>query len=176
MKNEIWKNILNYENLYQVSNLGNVKRKQTNKLLKTLKHGKKENEYLMIALSNNGKEKMFYIHRLVAQAFIDNPNNLPQVNHINGIKSDNRVENLEWCTNGENQIHAIKNNLKIPARGLQCGNTRKVGQYSKSGNLIKKWEYIKLASMELNILSSNIINCCKNKIPSAGGYKWKYLD
>lgn len=176
MNKEIWKDIKGYEEIYQVSNLGNIKRMKTNKILKSLKHGKKENEYLMVVLSNNGKEKMFYIHRLVAQTFIPNPNNLPQVNHKDGDKTNNFMENLEWCTISENQIHAIKNKLKIPAKGLQCGNTRKVGQYSKDGNLIKKWEYIKLASMELNILSPNIINCCKNKIPSAGGYIWKYLD
>ena len=119
---EIWKEIENYNGVYFVSNLGNVKSvdhyckgrlgsgKQTGRILKQSLCNK---GYLRVSLSNNKKRFSTGAHRLVAKAFIPNPKNKPQVNHINGVKTDNRVENLEWVTNKENQIHAIKNGLII---------------------------------------------------------------
>lgn len=122
-KNEIWKDIKDYEGIYQVSNLGRVKsieRKEINKLgiermlkekiLKCLK----VLGYFHISLSKDSIVKQFKIHRLVAQVFIPNPENKPQVNHKNGIRHDNRVENLEWVTASENMKHAVKYNLLKP--------------------------------------------------------------
>lgn len=92
---EEWKNIIGYEGLYEVSNKGNVRNVRRNKLLKLSKdyYG-----YIRVSLSKNGIQTGLKVHRLVAQAFIPNPNNLPQVNHRNEDKTDNSVENLEWCT------------------------------------------------------------------------------
>lgn len=116
MKNqiEIWKKIDNYEN-YQISSFGNVKSLNYNntKTPKILKKVKMKIGYNNVTIN----KKLFYIHRLVALHFIDNPENKREVNHINGIKHDNRIENLEWCTPSENIKHAYDTKLNIPKIG-----------------------------------------------------------
>lgn len=112
---EIWKDVKNYEGLYQVSNLGNVKRissfKGVNKqylndyYLKPLDNGK---GYYRIKLTKNNSAKRIMLHRIIAEAFILNELNKPFINHINGNKKDNSIENLEWCTQSENCLHSVK--------------------------------------------------------------------
>jgi hypothetical protein len=111
---EIWKDIVGFEGLYQVSNLGNVKRLVSERVFEERLIGRSIDRYGYVkrVLSKNGNNNYFTEHRLVALAFIDNPLNKKTVNHINGIKIDNRVENLEWCTNEENMKHAIETGLK----------------------------------------------------------------
>jgi len=104
--NEIWKNVIDYEGIYQISNLGNLKNIKTNKILKV--NNKKE-KYLNVSLYKNGKQKTFYIHRLIALIFIPNPHKLPMINHIDGNKQNNDILNLEWCTNRENTSHYYSN-------------------------------------------------------------------
>ena len=124
--NEIWKDIKGYEGIYQVSNLGRVKalertwysgRNGCTKRTKPehiMKYRLAKNTgYCLLKLVKNGVEKHVFVHRLVAETFIPNPNNLPEVNHIDGNKENNCVDNLEWCTEKENISHAIKNKLRI---------------------------------------------------------------
>jgi hypothetical protein len=106
---EIFKDVIKFEKTYQVSNLGRVINKKTGLFLKPM-YNKKGYEYLYLSYSHTGRIK-WYIHRLVAYHFIDNPENKPQVNHIDGVVNNNVLNNLEWCTNSENQAHAVLNNL-----------------------------------------------------------------
>ena len=166
---EQWKPIKGYEGLYEVSNLGRVKsipRNGTKKVERILKQYFDRYGYLYVALSKTTKKK-HKVHRLVTQTFIPNPKNKPQVNHINGDKTDNRVENLEWCTGSENQSHSINNGLR---------KTKKVIQYNKKGELIKEWISPKEAKRVLNIDDSSIYKCCKGKRKTVNGYIWRYSD
>lgn len=115
---EIWKDIIEYENFYLVSNLGRIKSLRTTAIKKNSFNKKR---YNIVSLSKFGEQKTKIVHRLVAQAFIPNPNNLPQVNHKDGNKQNNRVDNLEWVTNRENRDHAIKNGLVANTRGIKNG-------------------------------------------------------
>lgn len=127
MKNETWVDIKGYEGHYQVSNKGGVrsldrtvnigKSKQFKKGI-VLKITKKRGGYLGVCLRKNGKSKNFYVHRLVAINFIENKNNLPQVNHIDGNKLNNNVSNLEWSSSKDNVLHSYKNNLKYGMVGI----------------------------------------------------------
>ena len=184
---EIWKDIKGYESFYQVSNLGNVrsldryvKNGTSNRNIKrgrVLKPCINHKGYLQVHLVANGNSKLVVIHRLVAKAFIPNPQNKAQVNHIDGNKKNNNVRNLEWCTNQENVIHAINTGL-IDLEKLKNRKhyTKAVNQYSINGEFIKRWDSIKDVQKEWNLKGTKISSCFRGKIKTSLGYKWKYAD
>ena len=172
---EIWKDIQGYEGLYQVSNLGRV----INFKSKKIKCFSLVKGYCLVLLSKNGKTSMKRVHRLVAESFINNNNLKEEVNHIDGNKLNNNVENLEWCNHSENMLHSYKNNLhkrglKICKRGLESPFIIKVDQYDLKGNYIKTWNSLKEVENELNIFATSISKCCRGKVYTAGKYIWKY--
>lgn len=159
--------------LYQVSNLGNVRSFNYNKA-KKIQHLKKvvinKRGYLAVGLSKNGIFKIKTVHRLVAETFISNPNNLPQVNHIDENKLNNSVTNLEWCTNKYNINYGTRKERISEKKG------RKIIQLDKDDNIIKVWNGTCQASKELKINEGNIWEACNNKRKTAGKYKWKYKE
>lgn len=170
--NEIWKDVKGYEKLYSVSNEGRVKNKYTGKILKP---SNDKDGYLLLGLRQNKKTNMKRVHRLVAEAFINNDEHKPQVNHIDGNKINNCVNNLEWCTDMENKHHAYKTGLysgKKRSGYISKGKT--VEQYDISGVLIAQWRCIREASKNLKIDGSSISKACIGKLKTAGGYVWKY--
>lgn len=168
---EIWQDIKGWEGQYKVSNLGRIYSYKSKKYLKFADR----NGYSMVKLQNMEFKKTLAVHRLVAEAFIPNPDNKQQVNHINTIKTDNRVENLEWCSSNENLKHAYKMGL-IDISKMTNITKKKVCQLDKKGNLIKIWNSLSEAHKELNIQVGNITKCCQNKIKTTGGYIWKYYE
>lgn len=173
---EIWKDIKGYEGLYQVSNLGKIKSLNYNhtKKEKILKSLKRKNNYLKIRLYKNKKYNTYFIHRIVAENFILNENNLPIVNHIDGNPSNNCVNNLEWCTQKQNVQHSIITGLRKKMR--EYGNARIVGQYDLDNNLIKIWDALIDIEKELGYNATSIWHCCNNKTKKSYGYIWKYED
>lgn len=154
---EEWKKINGFE--YYISNKGKVKNSDGYiKKLSTDKDG-----YKTVTLWSNGKSYFKRINRLVAEAFIPNPCNLPVVNHKNEIKSDNNVQNLEWCTTKYNNEYS------------KC---RKVIQLDFNGKIVNKWSSIKNAADSLNLSSSHIFDCCSKKehCHTYGGFQWIYDD
>lgn len=144
---EIWKNIEGYEELYRISNLGEVKilkRKVKSRfgyrmIKEKIKKPFMDKGYLRIELIKNKKGKKYFIHRLVAQAFISNPKNKKEINHIDGIKNNNKVNNLEWCTRSENALHSYKLKLQLPVNGEKNGRSKlKECQVKKIRELNKK--------------------------------------
>lgn len=170
MQEEIWKDIVGYEGLYQVSNFGRIKSFHKNKeYIKALTlndHG-----YSIVNLNKNKKQKTFKVHRLVSKAFIPNPNNYLIINHIDGNKINNNVDNLEWCTQSYNASHGWKNHLNK-------GSSKKVLQYDLQGNLVGEFISSSDASRVLHINGGDIRSCCLSLYnhKTAGGYIWKYAD
>lgn len=179
---EVWKNIKGYEGLYQVSNLGRVRsfpRKGTHSNnIHILSPGIDHKGYLNVRLSKRCKGHSFRVHKLVAMAFIPNTHNKEQINHINGIKTDNRVTNLEWCTNLENMRHSWNIGLRSKDKTYHYGKDNvlsvAVEQYSLNGKFIRKWYCIKDIERALGFDNRNICACCRGKRPTAYGYKWRY--
>lgn len=181
MADVIWKPVPDYEGLYEVSNTGEVRRVAHQIVVGSTKPHlperekilqKNKNGYLIVALYKGQSQKHVSVHRLVATVFLDNPDNLPQVNHIDENKENNHVSNLEWCTNQYNSSYGT--------RGKRIGAANTNGKQShpivaKCGNDVLQFPSIAEASRATGICRENIIAVLKNRRNIAGGYKWEYL-
>lgn len=187
MKEE-WKIVEGYDGKYSVSNMGNVKSlaRQVynhtgfiNKPERILRQHDDMKGYPRVYFDKDKKTKFVPVHRLVALAFIPNPENKPQVNHIDGNKHNNCVDNLEWCTNRENQLHAIRTGLNDHSKYHSGRAYRAVLQIDlKTNKVIAEYKSIAEAKQKVSpdTKSNNIGQCCKGLRNKAYGYKWEYKN
>lgn len=181
---EEWKDIKGYEGLYQVSNEGRVRsldRYVNGRNCQVLRKGRirkfkiDKKGYLLVCLSISNIEKTYKVNRLVAEAFIENPDNLPCTNHKNCIPSDNRVENLEWCDYTYNNHYGGRIDK---ARQKMINNPRiskVVYKYTLDGKFIGKYPSANEAQRDMGIdKSKGVSMCCRGIIPSYKGYRWSY--
>lgn len=179
MKDEIWKPILNYEGLYEISNLGRVKslpkswiagegvlRSHNGKILKQSYSNINRTGYLQVVLYKDSVKVKYKVHRLVALSFLGNPpQEDSQVDHINGIKTDNKVSNLRWVSRYENTM-CNPNTPTTPEKSI--------AQYSLDNTLIKVYKSISEAVRFTGIDQASITRCCQGKFKHAKNYIWRY--
>lgn len=160
---EVWRAIEGYEFIYQVSNLGNVRRVSDKRPLRPIEthYG-----YKRVALSKNGKRRMFAVHRLVAKEFVKNPKNLPEVNHKNENASDNRAENLEWCDHRYNVNYGTR----------MSRIRREVQMLGDDGEVLRTFRSQKEAAEEMGTSQGAISNACKGRQERAGGHRWRFAQ
>ena len=193
MKEEIWKEIEGFDN-YKISNLGRVKNIKFDRLVKPLLDNR---GYIMVNLYKDGKMKRLSLHRLIAIAFIPNPDNKPCIDHINTDRSDNHIDNLRWVTQKENHNNPLslmnhskaskgrtiseeqKKNQSEKMKGRYKGNkwgSKKIIQLTLDGIFVREWDAIKDAAESFGVSSSAIWNCLNGKcqVKSIKGFKWEY--
>lgn len=170
---------------YEVSDKGNIKSVNYRGTGKSAirKQSISKNGYMRVILSDNGKNKTYFVHRLVAAAFIPNPDNLPEIDHIDGNRANNDATNLRWCTRKQNLNYqkAINNkretmkkvNTWFKKTGKDSHNAKPVYQYDLEGNFIKKWDCIHDAQ-RCGFNHGNIISCCKGRLKHYKKYIWRY--
>ena len=172
---ETWKEIDGYEGLYEVSDQGRVKRLKYGKE-KILKPWKTHDGYLRVGLRKDCQRKMSLVHRLVADAFIPNPNNLDTINHKDEVKTNNTVGNLEWMSQKDNNNYGTRNKRVSEANINHPSFSKKVQMFDKStGELLATFPSINEAGRVTGINHSNISECCLGNRKSAGGYIWGYF-
>lgn len=193
---EEWMPVVGYEELYHVSSFGRIKalasqevkiwkcgrKYKSRKQAKILAQKKHNRGYKMVCLTKNEIKKYTTIHRLVAIAFINNPENKRTVNHKNGVKWDNRVDNLEWSTDSENGVHSFKELGRKGAQtflgkfGKSHNRSKPILQFDLDGNLIREWENGPQIQRENGWASTNIQSACNGKkgVVAPYGFKWKY--
>lgn len=186
---EIWKDVDGFEGLYKVSNMGNVKTVEhdivysngsVHRMTEHMMKPKGDSYgYHIVCLTKNNRKHYLKVHRLVAKAFIDNPDDLPCVNHKNEIKNDNRVENLEWCTVRYNNIYGTRlQRISDATSKSKHWNSRRVCQVDKdTDEVIKVWDCVRDVERELGYYHTNISACClgSRNHKTAYGFKWRYM-
>jgi len=185
LEGEVWRDISGFESLYKVSNYGRIKKLESFHgkriyIERILKLPKKPNKYHGVILTKNGKHTTKLIHRIVAKEFIQNYKNKPQVNHKNGIKTDNRVENLEWVTSSENNKHAFDIGLRTPnflgKFGSKHATSIAINRISSEGKIIETYGSLREASRETGICLTAISACCRGlNIRNKDGNTWRYV-
>lgn len=183
--NEIWKDAVGFEDAFQVSNLGRIKRKAFNfnifngvnsfRKAHIVKPQLRDGGYYHVSLRYKGKSYIRLVHRLVAMTFISNPHNLPQVNHKDENPSNNCVNNLEWCDQKYNSNYGT-NGQRISSKLTNGLRSKAVEQYDRKGNFIKEFPSVAEVSRLLGFPTSSITRCCNGskKYSVIGGYQWKY--
>lgn len=184
--NEIWKDINGYEGIYQISSHGRIKSllfkngtvcKEKEKLLRPTDNGR---GYLLIRLCKEGVQKNFYIHRLVAEAFVEKIEGKNEINHIDGYKKNNNADNLEWCNRSGNLKHSYKLGTHIPPKplrgkyGYSHPMSKEVSQYDLNGTYVHTYGSASLASLITGICCASIRKVAQGNQHTAGGYVWKY--
>ena len=178
---EIWKKIDGYEN-YQVSNFGRVRSDYTygrwGKVMRKspmiLRQDQTKDGYLRVTLCKGHTQKHFAVHRLVAMAFIPNPNNLPEINHRDENSENNFVKNLEWCSRSYNANFGTLRQRESEWGTNHPKKSKPVIQMNQDGYFVAEYPSINEAVRQTNISERGIGRCCKGKAQTSGGYKWKY--
>lgn len=178
MIKEAWLPIIGYEGLYEVSNHGRVRslghdKNHKGKILKPILFS---TGYLMVSLSKNNIAKRCSIHRLVAIAFIPNPNRLPCVNHRDQNRQNNYVTNLEWCSYRYNDNYGTRNENISVSLTNHPSKSKRVGQYTLEDILLQTFLSTMDVQRKLGFFNTRISACCRGKQKTAYGYIWKYLD
>ena len=179
MKNEIWKDVVGYEGRYQISSMCRVKslarkvrhwrggeRIQKERILKPITD---HYGYQVVNLYTGGKQKMLRVHRLVCEAFHENPDGKPCVNHIDENKTNNCASNLEWCTSSENNNHGTR--TERSAKAL----SKPIGQYTLDGELVKTWSSVSEAQRQTGFSRGNISQAANGKYKNSHGFIWEYV-
>lgn len=188
---EVWKDIKGYEGIYQVSSRGRVK-SLSRTIIDTVGRVIKKKEkilsfrissctgYPMLNLFKDGKRTTVTVHRLVAEAFIPNPKNLPCVNHRDESRDNNHVDNLEWCTYKYNNSYGTVRERQSKSLNAFFAShqeyLRPIVQYSLTGDVVRCFKSIAEAEKHIGIDNSSIRHCCKNRVKIAYGYVWRYKD
>lgn len=162
---EVWKDVVGYEGLYKISNLGNVFSNYAGRILTP---GTTKDGYKYVSLSKNKEKQMKTIHRLVATAFLSNPNNLPIVNHKDENPANNHADNLEWCTHLYNCIY---NDAHIKRGKLLA---KRVYRYNELGELFEEYNSVREAERILNASSGDIVDCCNSNLMTYLNSVWSY--
>lgn len=195
---ETWKDIDGYEGLYQVSDIGRIKALPRHRRAGNISYVQKEHMmtqftntsgYKYVRLNIGSDKRMFFVHRLVAGAFVENPLSLPEVNHKNEIKTDNNAGNLEWCTRCYNETYGTKREriqrtkeilnsdyYALMKKNLNhsYGAEKPVLCYMPDGTFVTRYSSISIAAQTIGDCSSHIAACCKGRRKSVRGYIWKY--